>query len=91
MTNAKRYLSLYFPRLSTDRLARSSQAPLAGPLALTRNVNGRIVLAALNKAAEAQGLRPAMPMATAAASASTNSNRTVTTTRAPSLKRARRG
>lgn len=63
----KRYMALYFPHLAIDRLAREAAEPLNHPLALTRRAQNRIMLVAVNDAAEVQGLQPGMALATARA------------------------
>jgi protein ImuB len=68
----RRLLALWLPRLATDRLFRrrataGRAADADRPLALTAEDHGRLRLAAVNRAAEAAGLRPGMALADARA------------------------
>ena len=65
----RRYLALWFPYLSTDRLARSTPADLRedGPLAVTERHKGAVRLAACNPQAVALGLAAGMTLADARA------------------------
>lgn len=60
----RRVVSLYLPRWSTDRLRRKSGASQAeappGPLATALPDHGRKVIAAIDEAAHAAGIRPGM-------------------------------
>jgi hypothetical protein len=64
----RRVLSLWLPRFATDRLRRQ-RAPAAQtrPLATVRAVQGRLLTAAANRAAEAAGVVPGLPLADARA------------------------
>lgn len=57
----RRLLSLWFPRLAAERVLRLEGDP-GGPFAVLRNEANSQVLAALNPAAEAAGLRPGQPL-----------------------------
>ncbi len=61
----KRILSLWFPRLASDRVLRIR--PVEAPFALILNQNNSNWLYCLNKAAEAQGLSRGMPCSDARA------------------------
>ncbi len=63
----KRYMALYLPHLSIDRLNRMESEPITHPLALTRRAQNRVSLVCVNSAAERQGLQPGMVLATARA------------------------
>ena len=63
----RRVISLWLPRLATDRLCRAEPAWRDRPLALVRDARGRLQLTAVNRAAERAGLRPGMALANARA------------------------
>jgi protein ImuB len=64
----KRIVSLWFPRLATDRIQRQRGAEWAArPLAAVVEVGNRIMLAGVNRAAEQAGLAPGMTLADARA------------------------
>ena len=63
--SARRILSLYFPRLATDRVLRAR--PICGPFALTLRQNNANRLYCMNAEATAQGLSKGMPYADARA------------------------
>ncbi|MBW7849095.1 MAG: DNA polymerase Y family protein [Rhodospirillales bacterium] len=69
VAETRRIISLWLPRLATDRLTR--RAPLAGwralPLATVHTVRGGLRVAAVNAAAQAAGIGPGMPLANARA------------------------
>ncbi|HHC29402.1 MAG TPA: DNA polymerase Y family protein, partial [Rhodobacterales bacterium] len=58
----KRFLSLWFPRLAAERLARLERGLAPGPLAVVADQRGAQVLASLNAEAEAVGLYPGQPL-----------------------------
>jgi protein ImuB len=58
----KRFLSLWFPRLAAERLARLERGLAPGPLAVVADQRGAQVLASLNAEAEAAGLYPGQPL-----------------------------
>ena len=62
----RRFVSLWFPRLPCDRLIRAG-APADRPLATLVETGNRILLAAVNRAAEQAGLAPGMTLADARA------------------------
>jgi len=69
---SRRILSVWLPRLATDRLATDRLQSRAGgkggpPLVLTMPVNGRPVIAAADAAAAAGGIVPGMPLGDARA------------------------
>lgn len=64
---ARRILSLWLPRLPTDAHARRCPALRDRPLAAVAGERGRLILTAVNRAAEAAGVRPAMSLADARA------------------------
>ncbi len=64
----KRIVSIWFPRLATDRIQRRRGAELAvRPLAAVVEAGNRIMLAGVNRAAEQAGLAPGMTLADARA------------------------
>jgi len=63
----KRYMAVFLPNLSIDRLNRIEAEPITHPLALTRRLQNRVSLVCVNDAAERQGLQPGMVLATARA------------------------
>lgn len=64
----KRIVSLWFPRLTTDRIQRQRGAEWASrPLAAVVETGNRIMLAGVNRAAELEGLAPGMTLADARA------------------------
>lgn len=68
----RRVISLWLPRLATDRLRRAGSgqaeaAPSDRPLVLTTEAHGRRLLAAVDAAAAMAGLSPGMPLADAQA------------------------
>ena len=62
---ARRFLSLWFPRLGAERWLRLGAARPERPFATVRPEGGALRLAALGAAAEAEGLRPGVSLATA--------------------------
>lgn len=67
-TNARRSLSIWLPRLSTDRLRRDRpELEASRPLALVRTIAGRAVIAAIDTWADAAGAAPGMGLADARA------------------------
>lgn len=72
MSNAnsvKRYLALWFPRLSTDRfrIEQGDSTPPDAPLAMVAKVRGGIRLGAVNRAARDRGMSVGMTLADARA------------------------
>jgi protein ImuB len=64
----KRIVSIWFPRLATDRIQRQRGAQWAArPLAAVVEAGNRIMLAGINRAAEQAGLAPGMTLADARA------------------------
>jgi protein ImuB len=63
----RRVISLWLPRFATDRLTRAKPAWQNRPLALVLEARTRLGLTAVNRAAEAAGLRPGMALADARA------------------------
>lgn len=64
----RRVISLWFPALAIDRLRRERpSAWLDEPFALTQESAGRVLVSALNEAAQAAGLSPGMALADARA------------------------
>ena len=64
----KRIVSLWFPRLATDRIQRQRGAEWAArPLAAVVETGNRIMLAGVNRAAELEGITPGMALADARA------------------------
>ena len=72
----RRFVSLWFPRLATDRLARErgrqvprdhGSHPAGRPVAATVEIGNRVLLAAVDHAAEGAGLAPGMSLADARA------------------------
>ena len=64
----KRIVSLWFPRLTTDRIQRQRGAEwVSRPLAAVVEAGNRIMLAGVNRAAELEGLAPGMTLADARA------------------------
>ena len=64
----KRIVSIWFPRLATDRIQRRRGAEWAArPLAAVVEAGNRIMLAGVNRAAEQAGLAPGMTLADARA------------------------
>ncbi|WP_298909116.1 DNA polymerase Y family protein [uncultured Aliiroseovarius sp.] len=61
----RRVVSLWFPRLASERVLR--QRPIDGPFALTFKQNNANRIYCLNQAAAQQGLHPGMPYADARA------------------------
>jgi protein ImuB len=59
---ARRILSLWFPRLSAERLLRRERATLPVPFAVVAEVGNTQVLFSLSAAAEAEGLRAGQPL-----------------------------
>ncbi len=64
---ARRYLSLYFPRWSVDRLERDQPQRVATPCAVARDVRGHLMVAAVNDAAASGGVRTGTRLADARA------------------------
>ncbi len=63
----KRVMSIWFPRLPLDRLARRGDGRLAGPLAMTRFIKNAPRLTHLTEAAEQAGARTGQSLADARA------------------------
>ncbi len=63
----QRYVYIWFQYLVTDWMARRSPALKDQPLVLTRAENGKVVIAAVNAAAEKAGAFKTMPLADARA------------------------
>jgi protein ImuB len=63
----RRILSLWFPRLAADRVARRRADTVPLPLAVVDDRNGAQVLVSLSIAAEAAGLSPGQPLRDATA------------------------
>jgi protein ImuB len=63
----RRILSLWFPRLEAERRVRDEPELAERPLAVAAEVRGALLLASLNAAAEAAGLRRGMPLGDARA------------------------
>ncbi|MBE9552888.1 MAG: DNA polymerase Y family protein, partial [Proteobacteria bacterium] len=64
----KRIVSIWFPRLATDRIQRQRGAGWAvRPLAAVVEAGSRIMLAGVNRVAEQAGLAPGMTLADARA------------------------
>ncbi|MFO0997360.1 MAG: DNA polymerase Y family protein [Alphaproteobacteria bacterium] len=63
----KRVLSLWLPRFSTDRIARTRPAWRSRPFVTTFAERGRLIVAAANGAAEESGIGPGLPLADAQA------------------------
>ena len=63
----RRVVSVWFPRLPADRLLRSDLIRAERPFAVVREEKSALRLYALNKAAEAVGLAPAMALSDARA------------------------
>ncbi len=59
--STRRILSLWFPRLAAERLARL-EGGLSAPFAVVKDQNNMQVLASLSAQAEAEGLRPGQPL-----------------------------
>jgi protein ImuB len=64
---ARRVLSLWLPRLATDRLARREPALRENPLVTVVGERGRMIVAAANAPAESVGIQPGMTLADARA------------------------
>jgi protein ImuB len=64
---SRRYLSVWLPRLPTDRLARRSPAPDDAPRVVVASVKSALRLCAVNDAAQELGLKPGMSLADARA------------------------
>jgi protein ImuB len=64
---SRRYLSVWLPRLPTDRLARRSSAPDDAPRVVVAPVKSALRLCAMNAAASALGLKPGLSLADARA------------------------
>lgn len=63
----RRILSLWLPRLPTDRLERAAPALAAGPLAVSAEAGGRGLVVAVNARAGDAGVAPGMTLANARA------------------------
>ena len=63
----KRVISLWLPKFATDRLCRLRQDWLDSPLGLIDDEGGRLVLSAVNTAAEQAGIHTGMTLADARA------------------------
>src|SRR4051812_50144903 len=64
---ARRVLSLWLPRLATDRLARREPVLREAPLVTVVGERGRMIVAATNASAESAGIQPGMTLADARA------------------------
>jgi protein ImuB len=64
---SRRYLSVWLPRLPTDRLARRLPAPDNAPRVVVMPVKSALRLCAVNDAAQELGLKPGMSLADARA------------------------
>jgi protein ImuB len=64
---ARRVLSLWLPRLATDRLARREPVLREAPLVTVVGERGRMIVAATNAPAESAGVQPGMTLADARA------------------------
>jgi protein ImuB len=67
VTQTRRILSLWFPRLAAEMQLRRLAAPLPVPLAVVGDRRGAQVLTSLSAGAEAAGLRPGQPLRDATA------------------------
>jgi len=71
MTNkpsgTRRYLALFFPWLPAERLCRTAPRPPDAPLVFAEKQRGALRLASVDRAAQAVGLAPGMPLADARA------------------------
>ncbi|KQZ65788.1 nucleotidyltransferase [Sphingopyxis sp. Root1497] len=65
----RRYLALFFPWLPAERWLRSAPLPPDAPLVFAEKARGALRLASLDRAAQAVGLAPGMPLADARARA----------------------
>ncbi|MEM9269391.1 MAG: DNA polymerase Y family protein, partial [Pseudomonadota bacterium] len=63
----KRYLSLWFPRLRLESVTRKRDLDPTQPFVVTDSVQGAVLVIGTNRAAEALGLRPGVPLAEARA------------------------
>ncbi|MEC7489459.1 MAG: DNA polymerase Y family protein [Pseudomonadota bacterium] len=61
----KRVISLWFPKFATDRLCRLRQDWLDNPLALVQEIGGKLLLHAVNAAADQIGIHAGMTLADA--------------------------
>ena len=64
---ARRVLSLWLPKLATERLARREPALLEAPLVTVAGERGRMIVAAANAPAESAGIQSGMTLADARA------------------------
>jgi protein ImuB len=65
---ARRIVSIWFPKLAIDRLARSRRHDWhAGPRVIVAETGNRVLIAAVNEAAEQTGIAPGMSLADARA------------------------
>ena len=63
----RRYLALFFPWLPAERLCRTAPRPPDAPLVFAEKQRGALRLASVDRAAQAAGLTPGMPLADARA------------------------
>ena len=63
----RRYLALFFPWLPAERLCRTAPQPPDAPLVFAEKQRGALRLASVDRAAQAVGLAPGMPLADARA------------------------
>ena len=61
----KRVISLWFPKFATDRLCRLRPDWLGNPLALVQETGGKLLLHAVNAAADQIGIHAGMTVADA--------------------------
>jgi len=62
MSQNRRILSLWFPRLAAERILRLERGTLGGPFAVVTTENNAQTLASLNVEASQEGLRPGQPL-----------------------------
>ncbi|QNO29424.1 DNA polymerase Y family protein [Sphingopyxis sp. OPL5] len=67
MPAKRRYLALFFPWLPAERLCRTAPRPPDAPLVFAEKIRGALRLASVDRAAQAAGLTPGMPLADARA------------------------
>jgi protein ImuB len=67
MPAKRRYLALFFPWLPAERLCRTAPRPPDAPLVFAEKQRGALRLASVDRAAQAVGLAPGMPLADARA------------------------
>jgi len=62
MSNRRRILSLWFPRLAAERVLRVERGTITGPFAVVATQSNTQTLASLSPQAEAEGLRVGQPL-----------------------------